>query len=147
MNCKKTQHNFNFYITGELSQEDRKSIDVHMANCSICASRFAKTQSILTAIDDRKYKEKDPFFITRTLQKLANKEEQGHRVFLRAYILPAFKTLLVAASVAIGIFIGIQNANYVYPRESYVSEFAEDYFLFETQYEPLEEYVFNESEE
>ncbi len=145
MNCDKIEHKFIFYKDGDLTTEEKLLVESHLKTCEACSGKYAQLKNVLSLVNDQKATDVDPFFYIRTYQRLKNSDTSKTGLVNQKLLVPAIQSFLVAASIAIGIFIGL-NENQSNAREAYVDAFAEEYYLFETEFEPLETTIFNENE-
>jgi predicted anti-sigma-YlaC factor YlaD len=145
MNCNKIEHKLIFYKDGDLTTEENLLVESHLKTCEACTKKYFQLKNVLSVVSDQKVTDVDPYFYTRTYQRLKNTGTSNARFVNEKFLVPAIQSLLVAASIVIGIFIGL-NGNQSNARDAYVNAFAEDYYLFETEFEPLEATIFTENE-
>lgn len=145
MKCYAIEHKLIFYLDYNLGKEETAKIKAHLDVCPVCSNNLQNLRDVLSVVDKEKITGEDPFFYTRVLHKMEKRSENGLLDRRSKYIIPAFQSLLVAASIAIGIFIGIKNADERYARNDYLDTFADQYYLFETDYDPFNEIVYKEN--
>lgn len=146
MNCKKIEHKLLFHLEGHLNSDEHLLVASHLDECNSCSKKHDFLRSTMGVIESQKITTEDPFFYTRTLQKKEYRETPVAGMVQR-YLSPVLQILMVAASIAAGVFIGISSSDYGYSRDAFVNAFAEDYYLFETTFEPLEAVIFTEENE
>lgn len=146
MKCKEAENKIIFYLEQDLSQDEMTFMHEHLKSCSSCKEKADAMSAVLFAVESQKITGQDPFFYTRLRQKLTsvNETEKG---FLSKSLVPVAQVMLVAASLVIGLFIGLNKETVSYTREEALESFADDYYLFETRYDPIETIMFTENEE
>ena len=74
MNCHNIEHKLIFYINGDLSAEENILVESHLKICDACSKKYSQLNNVLFVAGNQKITEVDPFFYTRTYQRLKNTE-------------------------------------------------------------------------
>ncbi|MEN8248576.1 MAG: zf-HC2 domain-containing protein [Bacteroidota bacterium] len=102
MDCKIVTDNILFYLDKELDEDLRIQFEDHLAQCADCKELYQKVEATYGSINLVKELDPDPFFYTRFEARL-EKQQENRAVHVFFNVL---KPLAVAASIALGIFIG-----------------------------------------
>lgn len=109
MNCKQIHNDLIFYLGHELSDEKMEAIGRHIATCADCRQFAEMMKQQLQLIDDEKRPEVSPYFYTR-LSARFDENYKSAPAFIPVWLQTAAFTLLLAASIAGGIYLGTHTS-------------------------------------
>ena len=108
MNCADCHKKANNFIEKNISVDVQKQVEEHLQNCKPCALIYNKLQVVLDFIEKEKALKLNPFLTSRIMATIENSEIKTAKSPVFAY---ASQSLLIAASVAIALFIGVAAGN------------------------------------
>ena len=109
MNCKQIHNNLIFYLGHELSDEKMEAIGRHINTCADCRQFAEMMKQQLQLIDDEKKPEVSPYFYTR-LSTRFDENYKSAPAFIPVWMQTAAFTILLAASIAGGIYLGTHTS-------------------------------------
>jgi hypothetical protein len=102
MTCENASELINAYIDGLLSDEDRKSLEAHIASCSSCRVKLDELTKTVGLVKNLNSVVAPPWFSRQVMNKL-NAEAEKDRSLLRKLFLPLYIKLPVQAIAAVAI--------------------------------------------
>lgn len=109
MNCKKIHTDLIFYLGRELSAEKMEAIGRHLETCDDCRQFAEMLKNQLELIDQEKRPEVSPYFYTR-LSTRFDENYKSAPAFIPVWMQTATFTILLAASIAGGIYLGTHTS-------------------------------------
>ncbi|HPD95146.1 MAG TPA: hypothetical protein PLA24_04560 [Tenuifilaceae bacterium] len=131
MDCKTVKKYLDSYSKNMLEEELSGSIAKHLAKCKSCSEEL----SVLTMVnglvnEDLKQYHENPFFANKVMSAITN--EKGKKGLLFTPRIYALTSLLAAASVVLGIFLGqlvySHDTGIFIQKNSETSLFADEYY-------------------
>lgn len=108
MNCRECQDSFEVLLSGQTTENVRKELQAHLAQCSQCAKAFAEEEKFWVLLGKSPVKEASLGFAERVLRQLDVKTQPASRWwFVRSHTLrwgAAFASILVAVGIAVGMY-------------------------------------------
>ncbi len=111
MDCKEFRDNMFAFQDDALSPERKQAIFNHLDSCNECAVIFREFQLALATVDSDKAAEPNPFASTRILQHIESHLEKRSRFMVMTKHPWIIRPVVVALSLAIGVFIGINRTH------------------------------------
>lgn len=108
MNCSLCQKNLSAYLDGKLPIDIQSQTEAHLDNCIQCSTLYNEAKAFYTLIDEEKTISSNPFLATRVMAAIEQLETPLDRVPLLRRI---SQTVLIAVTIAIAVFGGIQAGN------------------------------------
>ncbi len=108
MNCSLCQKNLSAYLDGKLPIDILSLTEAHLDNCTQCSTLLNEMKSLYAVIEEEKGITSSPFIVTRVLAAIEQMETPVEKTSL---IRRTIQTVLIAASIAIAVFAGIQSGN------------------------------------
>ena len=102
MNCNKILNNILFYLDKELVEAERIEFESHLQECTECRDLYDNVASAYNIIAAENQISVNPFFYHKLKTRLETKEESRVITIFTAVLKP----MAIAASIALGIFIG-----------------------------------------
>jgi predicted anti-sigma-YlaC factor YlaD len=153
MRCKDVNKILSKYIDGSLSDENRKAIELHLDNCSLCYSKYTSVINTLNLLKPTKNIEEHAFYYTRLKQKMESNLIQKSSVLTRLFNNKIMQPALYLSSVIIAVFIGIQIGSYSgnseqyselnIEEQDYIKVFSENKYLNDFEIESIENTLIN----
>jgi len=95
-----------FYLDNELSDEKRKAVEEHLAECADCRSFLAFLKEEMHIIEKEKNPEASPYFFTRLSARLDEKQVYQTQSQWARLAQPAFFSLILLAGIYGGVKLG-----------------------------------------
>ena len=95
-----------FYLDNELSDEKRKAVEEHLAECANCRSFLAFLKEEMHIIEKEKNPEASPYFFTRLSARLDEKQIYQTQSQWARLAQPAFFSLILLAGIYGGVKLG-----------------------------------------
>lgn len=108
MNCSLCQKNLSAYLNGKLPIDIQSLTEAHLDNCMQCSTLYNEVKEFYTLIDEEKAISHNPFLATRVMAAIEQLETPVNRVPLLKRV---SQTVLIAVTIAIAVFGGIQAGN------------------------------------
>ena len=83
MKCRHVQESLHLYISNEVSEKERESIDTHLGECAECRNALMRIQETVHALHSDKDIELSPGYMTRLRWKLQHVENDKTRRLVR----------------------------------------------------------------
>jgi predicted anti-sigma-YlaC factor YlaD len=107
MNCHFCQKESDAYHKGTLSDGLRMQVEMHLEHCSDCSESFQLWAAANEVMEAEKAVKSNPFLVTRIMAGIEEMEHEGAtRLRIPAYQ-KVLKPILISASLAAAIFIGV----------------------------------------
>lgn len=117
------------YLDDNLATDLQKDVSSHLKTCEECSAYFGRLKHLPDVIAVDKQFQADPFIYTRVASKIDNKIKQGIQ------LKPAFRTLIIAFTMLIGIYSGIWLGKSYNNKKTMAADYQEEvYFLNEFQH-------------
>jgi predicted anti-sigma-YlaC factor YlaD len=108
MNCSDCQKNIVAYLEEKLPYDKLSITATHLENCKECSFLYNKMESVYSLIDAEKSVVCNPYITTRVMAAIENREiEQNKEPVIKRIL----QTSLIAVSIAIAVFGGIEAGN------------------------------------
>jgi len=110
MNCKKTQHQFVFFIEGALSTEKTAEVLAHLQQCEACSLLFNNIKDTYSAFDGIPVPDVNPYLASKIESRLKKRSIQLNTAYLTFNrILPKVAaSAIIIIGLVLGIFVGDQ---------------------------------------
>ncbi len=109
MNCSSCQKQLESYIKGNLSGDIQKNLKTHLEECEECHKVYTAMVISDKVINQEKELKANPFISTRIMEHINQQEEVNvSRSFGWSRV---FQPMLLTASVALALYIGISTGN------------------------------------
>jgi len=102
MTCENANELINAYIDGLLSDEDRKSLDAHIAVCSTCRIKLEELEKTVFLIKNLNSVVTPPWFTQQVMNRI-NADTEKNRSLFRKLFWPLYIKLPVQAITAVAI--------------------------------------------
>ncbi len=139
MSCRSFEDKLILYIESELSDDDAKKVENHLAQCNDCTQKYNYLLDTLSTIDTEKEATPKPFLYTRiqARQSATHKPRIGWAV----------QSAWITAVLVIGIIIGITVGRTTIPTNTENSNYTVAYLFDDTKIERLEYQLLNDDEQ
>jgi len=129
-----------FYLDNELSDEKRKAVEEHLAECADCRSFLAFLKEEMHMIEKEKNPEASPYFFTRLSARLDERPEFKSQGLWVRLAQPAFFSILLIAGIYGGLRLGSNASSGIINQESTSTiQLMNDF-----EAEPIESFLLNE---
>ena len=109
MNCSLCQKNLSEYLDGKLPIDIQSLTEAHLDNCKQCSTLLNEMKSLYSVIEEEKGITSSPFLVTRVMASI----EQLKVPLEKASLLRrTTQTVLIAASIAIAVFVGVKSGDF-----------------------------------
>lgn len=134
MQCKSIHNQLTSYLDGELDNDLRNEIEMHLKECSHCSEFLTRLKKAYALVDEEKQLQHDPYMFTRMMARL----EDQKPVIFKNKLQIAFQTIAFAAIIAIGIYSGILTGKNFSGESSVSADYQDEiYYLDELQHENM----------
>ena len=152
MKCKQVEILIPEYIDNNIDSTKVKLVEQHIKECNQCNYLYKSLKSSLDLLQAKKDIEEQPFYYTRLVQKIENKQLKNDSLFLNLLKSRVIQPIVYLTSVIIAVYVGIligSNSNsannystLVDEDKTYTEIFAETQYINEFDIEVLEsEYI------
>jgi len=135
----KSNHLYNkmlLLLNGELSEEDKRQAEEHLASCSECSTAYAKLKITMSVIDEEKKLEASSFLYAKIQNSLdilkESKETYKSRPSMVNILKPVYISLLIVFAVFTGMLVG-NNLNVskssVKSKTNYTINSTKDFYI------------------
>lgn len=111
MECKEINSKLIFYVENDLPMEDRLKMERHFSTCKSCSESLSFLQKAMESIEEEKSIELNPYFVSKTVNRLKESEKIDHRFGFGTILRPAFLVILFAVVIGSGVFMGSNFAD------------------------------------
>ena len=142
MKCNKVHNQLIFFLEGELSAVEMKSVQEHLDTCSDCALFLEEMKKTLSILETEKTASVNPFFYTRVKAKLENQQEVGTLTGRRPVFVKLLQPIAFSIILLLGIYAGIKiGASSAQPENYYTEQQEIIPYLNEMDVEPIENFL------
>lgn len=113
MNCIECRMKAEEFLKQALTLSESTLVLEHLQHCESCKNEFAASMLLNKTIVNEQREKVNPFMATRVMAKINSMPQQQQKVQVSITRDLKLQPLLVAASVALMIFIGIKTGNLI----------------------------------
>ncbi len=111
MKCKEVNSKLIFYLENELLKDEMKQMEHHLSTCSSCSDSLVLLQSAMGVIEKEKCLQPNPYFVSKTMNRLKEEQRKANQPVFNRVLLPAFVSILFVLAIGSGIFMGSNFAS------------------------------------
>lgn len=141
MKCKEVNSKLIFYLEKELLKDEMTQMEHHLSNCSSCSDSLVLLQSAMGVIEKEKFLQPNPYFVSKTMNRLKEEQRKANRPVFARLLMPAFVSTLFVLAIGSGIFMG---ANFASDTENIQQSNLIDPYFNETESETIELFFLND---
>ena len=98
------------YFFGELSEEEKKQVEHHLATCRECSSSYDKLKGTLSVIEAERKLEPTAYMYSKIQNKIALLKDTEEAIYRKPWLVqllkPVYISVFIAFAVATGMLVG-----------------------------------------
>ncbi|MEO0068953.1 MAG: zf-HC2 domain-containing protein [candidate division WOR-3 bacterium] len=106
MKCAKVKRMLSSFLDGELKGKAKLDLEAHLTQCSDCRNELAGLKEDRELMSSVSVPELSPYFLTRTVARIRELNEQKEPVWARRLVYQAGAAVLVLLGIGLGLFLG-----------------------------------------
>ncbi|PKQ63970.1 hypothetical protein BZG02_08130 [Labilibaculum filiforme] len=141
MKCKTVNSKLIFYLEKELLKDEMVLVENHLSTCNRCSEHLALLKNAMGVIDKEKMQAVNPYFLSKTLNRWKEEQEESSSPVFTRVVMPALLGLVFLMAIGSGIFMG---ANFAKDSENLQQSNVIDPYFNEIDSETIELFFLND---
>jgi anti-sigma factor RsiW len=111
MKCARIRKKLTAFLDGEVSEEEKRQISIHLEFCDRCRQELVELTQVADALSLIETAQVSPYFTARLKQRIADEKPRRHiywslREIIRRAVIPVTAAVLVIFSFVLGHSLG-----------------------------------------